>query len=78
MSFYRFLNILLRSVLLNATLICCCFCLSLAADGNPFFFWNETDAARFLMFMYAAVNIMHWIMEILLLFFKAKDYDEPF
>lgn len=78
MKFIRFFEILIRCILLNAVLMLLCFLMSLFSDGSPFFFWNETDAGKFLVFMYVMVNLLHWIMEILLLFFKPTDYDEPF
>lgn len=77
MNIARFLGILLRSMVLNATMIVMLSCISMAACGEIFFFLSSCDNARFLTFMYIVVNVFHWIMEILLLFFKPRDYD-PF
>lgn len=76
MTFLRFINIILRSMLLNTWLLMLCFCLSLPLDGDILFLSGGTQAANMLLMFLFIINFFHWCMEIMSLFLKTTTDDE--
>jgi|CXWL01.1.fsa_nt_gi hypothetical protein len=78
MTFLRFINIILRSMLLNVWLLMLCFCLSLPLDGDVLFVSGGSQSANLLLLFLFVINFFHWAMEIMGLFIKITRDDEDF
>lgn len=70
MTFRRFIDIILRSMLLNAWLLALLSSLSLAMNGNIFFLNSPSMPNTLLISMLVIINILHWGIEIICLFIK--------
>lgn len=72
----RFLDIILRSIILNAAMFVMFSAFSLVLCGDWLFMNFDCELGKFLVFLFCFINIIHWLMEILLLFFKPTNYED--
>lgn len=76
MTFRLFIDILLRSMLLNVWLFLLLFSISLPLNNDIFFFNSEHTHNLVILAMLLLNNILHWCMEIICLFKKPKPDED--
>lgn len=77
MTFRRFLDMLLRNMLLNVWLIMMLFALSLPLNDDMCFLSHSSETNTLFIVLLLFVNIIHWMIELLCLFLKINpDVEE--
>lgn len=77
MTFRRFIDILLRNMMLNVWLILMLFVLSLPVNDDLYFLSHNGETNTLFIILLLFVNLIHWMMELLCLFLKiTPDVEE--
>ena len=76
MTFRRFIDILLRSMLLNVWLLLLLCAISLPLNDDIFFF-NASGKQNLLLLVFFIINnVLHWCIEIICLCIKIKPDED--